>query len=151
MKLPSVIRIFAILSGVSISAQTLSLYQQGLVALEQNRPAEAVMALTAAEQENPRNAAIRNFRGFALAQLGRQDAAAGEYREAIRLNPRMEGSLGDVEQEFAQARRFLKSRAASDALNDLPPFLFRQGVLPVYRNGAFPHLIMCEYAQRSGG
>jgi tetratricopeptide (TPR) repeat protein len=89
MKLSTIILIFVTLSSVSASTQTLSLYQQGLLALQQNRPAEALAALTAAEQENPHDAAIRNFRGIALAQLGRSDDAAGEYREAIRLDPQM--------------------------------------------------------------
>jgi len=47
MKLRTIILIFATPSSVSISAQTLSLYHQGLVALQQNRPAEALVALTA--------------------------------------------------------------------------------------------------------
>ena len=89
MKRPAIILIFATLSRVPGAAQTLSLYQQGLIALQQNRAPEALDALTAAEKENPRNAAIRNFRGIALAQLGRGDDAAREYREAIRLNPQM--------------------------------------------------------------
>jgi len=89
MKRPAIILIFATLSSVSGAAQTLSPYQQGLMALQQNRTDEALEALTAAEKENPRDAAIRNFRGIALAQLGRGDDAAKEYREAIRLNPQM--------------------------------------------------------------
>jgi tetratricopeptide (TPR) repeat protein len=87
MKPPAIILLFVTFSSVPASAQTLSLYQQGLVALQQNHPAEALAALTAAEQENPRDPAIRNFRGIALTQLGRGDDAAGEYREAIRLDP----------------------------------------------------------------
>jgi len=89
MKRPAIILIIVTLSWVSGGAQTLSLYQQGLIALQQNRPAEALAVLTAAEQENPRDAAIRNFRGIALAQLGRGDEAARDYREAIRLDPQM--------------------------------------------------------------
>jgi tetratricopeptide (TPR) repeat protein len=89
MRPSAIIFIFAILPSVSGAAQTLSPYQQGLRALQQNRPAEALAALTAAEQENPNDAAIRNFRGIALTQLGRSDDAAAEYREAIRLNPQL--------------------------------------------------------------
>ncbi len=89
MRPSAIIFIFAIFFSVSGAAQTLSLYQQGLRALQQNHPTDALAALTAAEQVNPRDAAIRNFRGIALAQLGRGDDAAREYREAIRLDPQM--------------------------------------------------------------
>ncbi len=114
MKSLAIISLFAVLSRVSVSAQTLSLYQQGLMALQQNRPAEALTALTAAERENPRDAAIRNFRGIALAQLGRSDEAAGEYREAIRLAPQMVdayrnlGHLEWTERQPEPARAALK-------------------------------------------
>jgi Flp pilus assembly protein TadD len=89
MKPSAIIFVFAILFRASGGAQVPSLYQQGLMALQQNRPTEALVALTAAEQQNPRNAEIRNFRGIALAQLRRGNEAAQEYREAIRLDPQM--------------------------------------------------------------
>jgi tetratricopeptide (TPR) repeat protein len=89
MKSPAIVSLIVILSSVAFSAQTPSLYQQGLLALQQNHPAEALTVFTAAERQNPRDASIRNFRGIALAQLGRSDDAAGEYREAIRLDPQM--------------------------------------------------------------
>jgi tetratricopeptide (TPR) repeat protein len=81
--------LFSFLASVPACAQAPSFYQQGLMALQQNRPSDALTALTAAEGENPRDAAIRNFRGIALAQLGRSGEARAEYLEATRLNPRM--------------------------------------------------------------
>jgi tetratricopeptide (TPR) repeat protein len=89
MKNPALISLLAILASLPVCGQTLSLYQQGLMALQQNRPSEALRALTAAERENPGDAAIRNFRGIALAQLGHSGEARAEYNEAIQLNPRM--------------------------------------------------------------
>jgi tetratricopeptide (TPR) repeat protein len=89
MKPSAIIFVFVILFRASGGAQAPSLYQQGLMALQQNRPTEALVALTAAEQQNPRNAEIRNFRGIAMEQLRRWDEAAQEYREAIRLDPQM--------------------------------------------------------------
>ena len=53
-----------------------------------------------AEAENPRDATVRNFRGIVLARAERTAEAAAEYREAIRLDPRMEEtyrSLGFLE------------------------------------------------------
>jgi tetratricopeptide (TPR) repeat protein len=106
---------------VSAAAQTLSLYQQGLRALEQNRPAEALRALTAAEQENPRDAAIRNFRGIALAQLGRRDDAAGEYREAIRLDPQMVDAYRNLGYLEWTERHLDSARVALKKALDLSP------------------------------
>jgi tetratricopeptide (TPR) repeat protein len=121
MKSPATISLFAVLSSVSVAAQTLSLYQQGLIALQQNRPAEALTALTAAEQENPRDAAIRNFRGIALAQLGRGDDAAGEYREAIRLNPQMVDAYRNLGHLEWTERHMDSARAALNKALDLSP------------------------------
>lgn len=123
MKPPAIILIFAALSSASGAGQTLSLYQQGLVALQQNRPADALAALTAAERENPQDAAIRNFRGIALDQLGRRDEAAEEYREAIRLDPqRVEAyrNLGHLEwiEGHADAARAALERALELSPND---------------------------------
>jgi hypothetical protein len=52
----------------------------------------------------------------------------------------MEGSFGDVKQKFAQVRRFLKPRAGSDALDNLPPFVFGQIVLAIYWGDMLAHL-----------
>ena len=64
--------------------------QQGLKALQDNRLEEALRYLTAAEAGQPADAQIRNFRGIVLARLGRNSDAANEYREAVRLNPKLE-------------------------------------------------------------
>lgn len=64
-------------------------FRRGLDALKEDRPEAALAELTAAEQEAPADARIRNFRGIVLARLGRNTEAAAEYREAIRLDPKM--------------------------------------------------------------
>lgn len=121
MKSPAIISLCAVLSSVPVSAQTLSLYQQGLIALQQNRPAEALKALTAAEQENPRDAAIHNFRGIALAQLGRGEDASGEYREAIRLDPRMVDAYRNLGHLEWTEGHLDSARAALEKALDLSP------------------------------
>jgi tetratricopeptide (TPR) repeat protein len=65
-------------------------FQQGLLALKENRLEAALENLTAAEREHSSDARIRNFRGIVLARLGRNAEAGGEYREAIRLDPKLE-------------------------------------------------------------
>ena len=65
-------------------------FQQGLVALNENRLELALEKLSAAERDRSSDARIRNFRGIVLAKLGRSAEAASEYREAIRLDARME-------------------------------------------------------------
>jgi tetratricopeptide (TPR) repeat protein len=70
------------------SAAASDAFQDGLAALKDNRPADALTYLTAAEQQQPDDPRIHNFRGIALAQLGRAGEAAGEYEAAIRLNPK---------------------------------------------------------------
>jgi len=65
-------------------------FQQALVALKENKLEAALEQLTEAESESSSDARIRNFRGIVLARLGRNDEAANEYREAIRLDARME-------------------------------------------------------------
>jgi tetratricopeptide (TPR) repeat protein len=64
--------------------------QKGLTALKENHFDQAVEAFTLAEKEQPEDARIRNFRGIALAQLGKTTDAEAEYREAIRLDPKYE-------------------------------------------------------------
>ena len=65
-------------------------FQQGLIALKENRLEVALEKLTTAERERSADARIRNFRGIVLARLGRTSEAVSEYREAIRLNPQLE-------------------------------------------------------------
>jgi tetratricopeptide (TPR) repeat protein len=64
-------------------------FQDGLAALKDNRPAEALTYLTAAEQQHPDDSRVHNFRGIALAQLEHASEAASEYEAAIRLDPKM--------------------------------------------------------------
>jgi tetratricopeptide (TPR) repeat protein len=64
-------------------------FQDGLAALKENRPADALAYLTAAEQQHPDDPRVHNFRGIALAQLEHASEAATEYEAAIRLDPKM--------------------------------------------------------------
>jgi Flp pilus assembly protein TadD len=63
-------------------------FARGLQALKQNQFELALQQLTAAEQEHPSDPRVRNFRGIALAGLGRSVEAEAEYRQSIRLDPR---------------------------------------------------------------
>jgi Flp pilus assembly protein TadD len=64
-------------------------FQRGLIALKEGRFEAALQELTAAESQHPSDAAVRNFRGIALAGLGRNAEAVSEYQVAIRMDPRM--------------------------------------------------------------
>ena len=77
-------------ADASIRADESDSLQQGLKALQDNRLEEALRYLTAAEGGQPADARIRNFRGIVLVRLGRNSEAANEYREAIRLDPKLE-------------------------------------------------------------
>jgi tetratricopeptide (TPR) repeat protein len=76
-------------SDASIRAGESDSLQEGLKALQDNRLEEALKYLTAAEDGQPADAQIRNFRGIVLVRLGRNSEAANEYREAIRLDPKL--------------------------------------------------------------
>jgi tetratricopeptide (TPR) repeat protein len=85
-------------------------FQRGLIALKEGRFDAALQELTAAESQHPSDAAVRNFRGIALARLGRNAEAVGEYQVAIRMDPRMGdayrnlGFLEWTEQHLESAR-----------------------------------------------
>ena len=72
------------------------MFQRGLLALQGGRLEEALRDLSDAEIENPADAQVRNFRGIALARLGRSSEAELEYREAIRLDPGMEAAFRNL-------------------------------------------------------
>lgn len=77
-------------SDASIRSGESDSLRQGLRALQDNRLEEALKYLTAAEDGQPADAQIRNFRGIVLVRLGQDSEAANEYREAIRLDPKLE-------------------------------------------------------------
>ncbi|HLI35440.1 MAG TPA: tetratricopeptide repeat protein [Terriglobia bacterium] len=83
----------AILCGTLIAgwtfAQSADHFRRGLLLLNQQQFHKALREFTLAEQEHPSDARTRNFRGIALARLGMAREAAAEYREAIRLDPRL--------------------------------------------------------------
>ena len=71
-------------------------FQRGLSALKENRTDAALVELTAAERGEPDDPRIHNFRGVVLARLGQSTEAAAEYREAVRLDPRMEDAYRNL-------------------------------------------------------
>jgi tetratricopeptide (TPR) repeat protein len=75
--------------NVPQSAVPSDAFQDGLAALKDNRPADALTYLTAAEQQHPDDPRVHNFRGIALARLEHASEAATEYEDAIRLDPKM--------------------------------------------------------------
>jgi tetratricopeptide (TPR) repeat protein len=89
-------------------------FQKGLIALRENRLEAALQELTTAEREHPADPRVHNFRGIVLARLGQNAEAAAEYREAIRMDPRMEdayrnlGFLEWTEHQLERARKDLE-------------------------------------------
>ena len=89
-------------------------FQAALAALKENRYSDALEELTAAERDHPDDPRLHNFRGIALARLGQNDKAAAEYRESIRLDPRLEdayrnlGFLEWTEHQIEPAREALE-------------------------------------------
>jgi Flp pilus assembly protein TadD len=89
-------------------------FQNGLTALRESRYADALDDFTTAEHEHPDDARVRNFRGIALTRLARNTEAAAEYKEAIRLDPRIEdacrnlGFLEWTEHQLDSARQALQ-------------------------------------------
>src|SRR5580698_8760262 len=71
-------------------------FQKALAALQAKHFDEALAELTTAQGEHPDDPRIHNFRGIALAQLGKNDEAANEYAAAIRLDPRMENAYRNL-------------------------------------------------------
>jgi len=71
-------------------------FQHGLIALKDGHLEIALSELTTAEQQSPSDARIRNFRGVTLVHLGKNSEAASEYREAVRLDPRMEDAYRNL-------------------------------------------------------
>jgi len=107
----------------SIRARESDPLLRGLTALQENRLEEALTELSAAERERPQDARIRNFRGIVLVRLGRNQEAANEYREAIRLDPNFAdgyknlGFLEWTERNLESARSNLQ-RAVATAPDD---------------------------------
>jgi len=98
----------------SQGSEQVGAFQRGLTALRENRLEDAFEALTAAEREHPDDARIRNFRGILLVQLGKNDEAAAEYQESIRLDATLEdayrnlGFLRWTEHQLVPAREALE-------------------------------------------
>lgn len=76
------------------------------VLMETDRPAEALARLDGALEGDPGSAVVHRLRGRALAQLGRTDEAAGEYREAIRIDDRDAWSMNNLALMLIEQERF---------------------------------------------
>jgi len=98
-------------------------FQRGLAALKENRMEDALAELTEAKREHPDDARIRNFLGIVLVRLGKNEEAASEYREAVRLDPHMEDAYRNLgflewnEHQLEPAREAL-DRAVELSSND---------------------------------
>jgi len=90
----------AAFAATSISSALVSdqseAFGRGLLALKQNHFDVALQQLTVAEKQHPSDPRVRNFRGIALAGLGRSVEAEAEYRESIRLDPRQPESYRNL-------------------------------------------------------
>src|SRR3989441_11258653 len=93
---PLVVAVFFTPPAARCQAPQDDAFQRGLIALKQNRLEAALEELTTAEREHPGDARVRNFRGIVLARLGRNADAVTEYREAVRLDPRMEDAYRNI-------------------------------------------------------
>lgn len=93
-------------------------FQNGLIALKENRLGAALEEFTRAEGERPTEGRVRNFRGIALMRLGRNSEATAEFHEAIRIDPRFEDayrSLGFLEwseNDLSEARADMEKALA---------------------------------------
>src|SRR6202166_46241 len=98
-------------------------FQRGLAALQENRMEDALAELTEAKREYPEDTRIHNFLGIVFVRLGKNEEAANEYREAIRLDPQMEDAYRNLgflkwnEHELEPAREAL-DRAVEISPND---------------------------------
>jgi tetratricopeptide (TPR) repeat protein len=86
--------------------------QRGLNALKESHFDQALEALTIAENEQPENPRIRNFRGIALMQLGKASDSETEYREATRLDPKYEDAWRNLGVLLWTAHRLDPAREA---------------------------------------
>jgi tetratricopeptide (TPR) repeat protein len=96
-------------------------FQRGLAALKSGKYADALDALTLAEDEHPDDPRIRNFRGIALAHLGQDGKAIEEYRQAVRLDPRLEDGYRNLGFLEWNDRHLEAARAALERAAQLAP------------------------------
>lgn len=103
------------------TAEQTNSFQRGLSALNDGRLEDALAELTAAEREHPDDPLVHNFRGIVLVRLGQNAEAASEYREAIRLNPRMEDAYRNLGFLMWTGRQFQPAREALQHAVELSP------------------------------
>jgi len=95
--------------------------QNGLNALKEGKFQQALESLTIAQNEQPQNPRIRNFRGIALSQLGEISDAEAEYREAIRLDPHFADAWRNLGFLLWTQHRLEDSRQALEQAISLAP------------------------------
>jgi len=98
--------------GRSVISSQEDALQRGLNALKESHFDQALEALTIAENEQPENPRIRNFRGIALMQLGKTSDSETEYREATRLDPKYEDAWRNLGVLLWTAHRLEPAREA---------------------------------------
>jgi Flp pilus assembly protein TadD len=76
------------------------------VLMETDRPAEALAQLDNAAVHDPESGVVHRLRGRALAELGRIDEAAHEYRAAIRIDGRDAWSMNNLALLLIDQERF---------------------------------------------
>jgi Flp pilus assembly protein TadD len=96
-------------------------FQSGLAALQENRMEDALAELTEAKREHPEDARIHNFLGIVLVRLGKNEEAASEYREAIRLDPQMEDAYRNLAFLEWNEHQLEPARVALDHAVELSP------------------------------
>lgn len=96
-------------------------FQRGLTALKADRLEDALAEFTAAEREHPDDPLVHNFRGIVLVRLGQNAEAASEYRQAIRLSPRMEDAYRNLGFLMWTGHQFQSAREALQHAVELSP------------------------------
>ena len=114
---------FSCLAADVLAGAQADAFQNGLTALKDNRDSDALEEFTAAENAHPDDPRIHNFRGIALARLGKSAEAVAEYQKSIRLDPGMEDAyrnLGFIEwtQHRLEPARDALQRAVELSPND---------------------------------
>ncbi|RZT95135.1 tetratricopeptide repeat protein [Rivibacter subsaxonicus] len=87
--------------------------------IEQQRYAEAITTLKAAEQKDPTNANVHNWLGYSYRKSGNLDAAFRSYGTALKLDPKHKGAHEYIGEAYLMARQPDKAREHLVALKSI--------------------------------